>query len=54
MIDSNKKLTCYPIKEGFPGTDSVRWYKNGVKIDENEKYQIVETYKLVILFMNLS
>ena len=47
MIDSKKELTCYPIKEGFPRADRARWYKNGVKIQKNEKYQIVQTYKLV-------
>ena len=39
---SRKQLICYPDKRGYPEeVKAVRWYKDGEKISESEKYQIV-------------
>ena len=39
---SRKQLICYGDKQGFPEeVKAVRWYKDGERISESEKYQIV-------------
>ena len=46
VVGSTKQLVCYPDKRGFPEEiKAVRWYKDGERISENQKYQIVGSYK---------
>ena len=40
VVGSTKQLVCYPDKRGFPEEiKAVRWYKDGERISESEKYQ---------------
>ena len=42
VVGSTKQLICAADKRGFPEEiKAVRWYKDGEKISEGEKYQIV-------------
>ena len=42
VVGSTKRLVCNADKRGFPEeVKAVRWYKNGDKISEKEKYQMV-------------
>ena len=42
VVGSTKQLVCYADKRGFPEeVKAVRWYKDGNRISENDKYQIV-------------
>ena len=45
-IGLNKELLCYPTKNRFPPADRAQWFKDGVDIEEDEKYQIVKTFTL--------
>ena len=39
---STKQLVCYRDKRGYPEeVKALRWYKDGERISEGEKYQIV-------------
>ena len=46
VVGSTKQLVCYPDKRGFPEEiKAVRWYKDGERISDNQKYQIIGSYK---------
>ena len=40
VVGSTKQLICYRDKRGYPEeVKAVRWYKDGERISESEKYQ---------------